>query len=222
MGRVRAGRRVPVLALGVTALVIGAGGGAYAASKAGGTITVCVSHSNSTLYKSKTCRRRDKKLKWSVRGPAGPTGQPGPRGLTGANGAGPSYWANESSPVVFTATDPADAQPIVTLPGLPAGSYIVSAKAVAGGDGTSPGNIQVGCTLTNGSAGDESNAQMALLSLSGEYQAETPLTLQFALTTTSPSTVTLACYGSSSASNTNLVAEFSQITAVKTTSNTQL
>lgn len=222
MGRVRAGRRVPVLALGVTALVIGAGGGAYAASKAGGAIKVCVSHSNGTLYKRKTCRRGDKKLKWNVQGPAGRTGQQGPRGLTGANGAAPGYWANDANPVVFTAGGDADAQPIVTLPGLPAGSYMVSAKTVAGGYGISPGNILVGCILTDGSAGDESNAQMALLSLSGEYQAETPLTLQSALTTTSPSTVTLACYGSSSASNTTLAAAFSQITAVQTTSNTQL
>jgi hypothetical protein len=45
------------------ATLLGAGGGAYALGAAsGGTITVCVSHTNGTLYKTAKCRKHDKQL----------------------------------------------------------------------------------------------------------------------------------------------------------------
>jgi hypothetical protein len=79
-------------ALGAAALLV-AGGGAYAlASASGGTITVCVSHTDGTLYKATKCRKHDKKLSWNKQGLPG---QQGPKGDTGA--AGPSVGGFVSS-----------------------------------------------------------------------------------------------------------------------------
>ena len=79
------GRTTGGLALGVTAIVIAAAGGAYAAGS-GGAITVCVSHNGGSLYKAKACRKSDKKLSWNLTGPQGPPGVQGIHGVQGTQG----------------------------------------------------------------------------------------------------------------------------------------
>jgi hypothetical protein len=99
-------------ALGVATLLI-VGGGAYAfASSSGGVITVCVNHSDGTLYRARKCAKFDKKLTWNElgprglqgpQGPQGPQGAQGPQGLPGTNGTNGTNGA--TNVVVRTATE---------------------------------------------------------------------------------------------------------------------
>ena len=90
MRRMLRGRGVPVTLVGIAALVAAAAAGAYATS-GGGTITVCVRHSDGGLYRARRCASRDGKLSWNLRGPKGRTGPKGAAGAAGAAGpAGPA------------------------------------------------------------------------------------------------------------------------------------
>lgn len=160
----------------LAAAILSAGGGAYAlASSWGGTITVCVSHENGTLYKAKKCRRHDRKLSWNrrgetgargltgARGPQGPpgvTGDSGPQGAQGPVGPSNGYFARAfSSPVSLS---------------VPAGDYMVFGQGFIANPASSA--IQVSCSLSaNGtllSAQDGSNSVTIPLSGNGEVSDE--------------------------------------------------
>jgi Lamin Tail Domain/Collagen triple helix repeat (20 copies) len=66
------------------------------------TITACASKSSGYLRivsSTKSCRSREHRLTWNVRGPEGPPGPPGPAGATGAQGdAGPAGPAGPPGP----------------------------------------------------------------------------------------------------------------------------
>jgi hypothetical protein len=72
----------------ITVVVLGAlaAGGGYALGSGSGSITVCISKYGGTLYKAKSCKRGDKKLRWNQQGPPGPRGATGLQGLQGAQG----------------------------------------------------------------------------------------------------------------------------------------
>lgn len=91
MRRVLQGRNAPAMALGIVAVILAAGGGAYAATSGGRThtITACIDHNTGGFYRAHSCARHDKSLSWNARGPAGQkgaTGLQGPKGDTGAQG----------------------------------------------------------------------------------------------------------------------------------------
>jgi hypothetical protein len=107
MGRVS--RSVVLLGVAVLALT---GGGAYAlaSSLSGGSINVCVSHSDGELYKAKTCAKNDTKLSWGKQGPRGATGVAGATGTQGATGPkGPAGTDGTPGTSVTSATEPAGA-----------------------------------------------------------------------------------------------------------------
>jgi hypothetical protein len=205
------------IAIGVLALIVAAAGGAYAASGGGGKITVCVSKSDGTLYKAKKCHKKDKKLSWNAAGPQGPAGSAGANGTNGVNGAVAGLTATKSGLVEFTGTS----KTILTL-NLPAGSFIVQAKTQLGGSATSAGYMNDSCHLTDGSASNHAQfsapftpAQFLTIRL-----AETSLPMEIAVTSTSPSTVTLSCEDVSSEGTAfSTGATDSVITAIQTTSN---
>ena len=74
------------LAAGFAALLIGAAGGAFAAS-GGGAITVCVKKHGGALYKASKCAKGDAKLTWNRVGPRGSNGSNGANGSNGSGGA---------------------------------------------------------------------------------------------------------------------------------------
>jgi hypothetical protein len=76
----------PAAVLGTVVLMLAAGGAYALASASGGTITVCISHKSSTLYKAKKCGRHDRQLSWNKQGPRGATGPQGPQGPQGPGG----------------------------------------------------------------------------------------------------------------------------------------
>ena len=88
MRRVPQGRNAPALALGMVAVILAAGGGAYAATSGGRTrtITACINHNTGAFYRAKSCARHDKRLSWNARGPAGQVGATGLQGTQGARG----------------------------------------------------------------------------------------------------------------------------------------
>jgi hypothetical protein len=89
----RRGRLGGKLATGisVTALILAATGGAYAASSSSGSISACVHHKGGAMYVAHKCGRHDRRVTWSVAGPQGergPQGSPGNAGAPGAPGPG--------------------------------------------------------------------------------------------------------------------------------------
>ena len=77
----------PAMVISLLALVLGASGGAYAASTgSSGTIAACLNHRNGVLYVAHRCARKDQSLKWNVAGPQGTHGLQGPKGDTGSQG----------------------------------------------------------------------------------------------------------------------------------------
>lgn len=79
--------RSAATALAVIALVAAASGAAFAATHGGGSITACVHKLGGGFYHAKHCAKRDRKLTWSVAGPAGAAGPQGAAGAKGDSGA---------------------------------------------------------------------------------------------------------------------------------------
>ena len=100
MRRILGNRGAPAAALGIAAVVLAAGGGAYAATRAPATIRACVRHDGGGLYVARHCARGDRALSWGIRGQQGLRG---PAGLTGAKGApgpaGPAGAKGDPGPV---------------------------------------------------------------------------------------------------------------------------
>jgi hypothetical protein len=131
------GGRVSVsiaVAIGVLAAAVG---GAVAATR-GGSVHACAKRSNGALRLANHCKRGEKGVAWSIRGPQGSqgpqglTGPQGPRGVQGAPGTtgerGPSdafteYWGDVSVPE--SAATPFTLGAVT----LPAGNFMVFGKA---------------------------------------------------------------------------------------------
>lgn len=218
------------IVLGALALLVAAAGGAWAASGggSGGKITVCVSKSGGALYQAKKCQKKDKKLSWNIQGPQGPKGADGAAGKNGKDGTNGTNGTNGANGAVagisatgglveFTGTS----KTVLTLK-LPAGSFIVQGKTQVGGSATSAGYMNDSCTLADGSASNHAQfsapftpAQILTIRL-----AETSLPMQIAVTSSSPSTVTMTCEDVSHEGTAfSTAASDSIITAVQTTSN---
>ena len=62
-------------------------GGAYAATRPSpGVVSACVHGRGGGLYLARRCARHDRRVTWSVTGPAGAAGAPGAQGPAGAQG----------------------------------------------------------------------------------------------------------------------------------------
>lgn len=79
-------------------------------------------------------------------GPTGPTGPAGAKGDTGATGPSDAYTAVKSGPLQNLTNSFA---PVITSPQLPAGDYVVAARANVLGNGA---NTQIICSLENDAA----------------------------------------------------------------------
>src|SRR5437588_8281628 len=62
------------------------GGGAYAASRGGGsgTIRACAHKGSGALRLAHKCKRHERRVSWSITGPQGPGGPQGPPGSPGS------------------------------------------------------------------------------------------------------------------------------------------
>jgi hypothetical protein len=189
-------RRPTYTAIAATvALVLSMSGGALAASHY--LITSTKQISPNVLKKLKGNRGPAGR-----RGPAGPQGPQGPQGVAGTNGTnganGATLGLNDFKDLVNLPAHTGD-QTVATLPNVPAGSYILTAKLtfITSATGASP------CDLRAGGDFDESPW---VGSLDG-------VTLPFTLshTFTAPGSVTLTCDDA----NTAATVRFAKISAVQ-------
>lgn len=72
-------------AVAAVAVAVGAGGLAFAAS-GGGALHACAAKRNGVLRLSARCRKDERAVSWSVRGPRGRRGRSGPQGPGGSAG----------------------------------------------------------------------------------------------------------------------------------------
>jgi hypothetical protein len=215
MKRLPAPHNMSALAMGVIALVIAAGGGAYAATTGSDVITVCVHRKGGGLYEARKCVKGDTRLRWNAVGPQGPQGVPGrgtrgPRGVTGLRGAPGTPGANGApgtngipgTPGVSTAynnanvgtshfeTELSNTPAPVAEVALPAGSYVFDATL----------SVQ-------GEAGDSITCELQPLGGSGFAQldgsippgTQLPMAVGGATSLSEAATVALECSSSSGA-----------------------
>jgi hypothetical protein len=154
--------------LGVAGLlIVGGGGYALAASAGGGTITVCVTRSDGTLYKARKCAKHDHKLSWNAQGrqgPQGPQGSLGPQGIHGIQGPPgiSTLYMTHGSDQTLTADN--TTRPVVTM-SVPAGTYEVRFTLEA----TASAGSFVGCSITGGTTEEGAGLAQFQPSGSGNY-----------------------------------------------------
>jgi hypothetical protein len=153
----------PSVGVALTALVVGASGGAYAAvQSAPAAISACVRHRGGGLYTARRCARHDLRLTWNATGPTGPTGSAGPQGAAGAAGPqgiqgvhGPTHAHSVQGSSTSVGASPGTT--VATL-NLPVGSYVVNAKLYIRAENVGSYVWLANCTLSDGSDSDFSQA----------------------------------------------------------------
>ena len=224
-------------------------GGAYAAGIASftspmGTIHGCITRRAmlSVVKSGSKCPRHTTSLVFNAKGVTGARGVPGPGGATGAsgatgaagargatgatgatgiNGAVAGYYVN---PIGATEQQITSNTTDVASKALPAGSYIVAStvniimtSGVAGAFGGAE------CELSDGTSTQSGVLQssLGLDAVAGQYLFDGSIPLGIAVTSTSPSTVTLACVEDDSTTKNlaQMAVNSADISGVQTTSN---
>ncbi len=196
-------RRGALAAAVTTALLLGL----LAASQAqASTLYACVKKNGSAhIYSKKPkCKKGEKKISWNTTGPAGNNGAKGSNGANGATGAAgkdgavAGYSASRETAVnILTGTIE---KPITVLTKkVPAGSFIVFAKTTIAASDSGNGAKWVGqCQLSDVPVSgtptfDTSNATGEVVANFLFHTGDATVPLGMAITTTTESTLTLAC-----------------------------
>ena len=160
-------------------------------------------------------------------GSTGPTGETGAGGATGTSGAVGGYSASIGGPVDLTNGTQGSPTTVLTK-NLPAGSFIVSSKLIVTATDTSNGATWVvRCVLsdkpsTGATTEDVASASGAVVTDFAVHKGEATMPLGMAITTTTSSTLTLACalmWNTSITGNFELGGSNALITAIQTTQN---
>ena len=213
--------RNPGLVLGILAVIIAATGTSvavgYATSAKSNTIKACVAKHSKNIYQANKCKKGDKKLKWSIKGPQGAQG---PAGAPGANGAVTGYSVAQGA-----AHDITNNNSFVTIisKAVPAGSYIVSASAEVTALSTANANQGATdeCQLSDGTHTQAVTVGGALGGVFIFWENQGVASLHIAASSASSMTLTLKCRNvlNSPPANYTVNVDDSMITAVQTTSN---
>jgi hypothetical protein len=207
-----------------TALIVAALAAVPAAQAS--TLYACVTKSGAAhLYtkKPKKCASKKEKLvSWNTVGPAGKNGTNGTNGANGTNGTNGSngavagYFVSgyEKSTLIT------ESEGTVLEKTLPAGHYLITAKAVIAAEGTKFGLIGAKCSIINGATQiDASYLDMQTAEFeSGDYFAALPLTMLGTVTLTAPTKITLECQNYFDKANASVLARESDLMAVQTSS----
>lgn len=147
---------------------------AMAAQADAATLYACVKKEGGSVRlvsQRAKCTKSERKVSWSMTGPAGKNGASGANGAAGAtgkngaNGGNGSNGTNGSTGALYAFKDGpvglapvATEQTVATLSNIPAGKYLFNAKAeVEGGNAT----LKIHCRLTAQGDFDESDALLA-------------------------------------------------------------
>jgi hypothetical protein len=203
------------------------------------TLYACVKSKSGTarvFTKKPKCKKGESKISWNTAGPAGKNGSNGTNGTNGAtgatgangaNGAVAGYSASKSAAVNIIGGT-LEAPVVILTKTIPAGSYIVFAKSViATGDTSNGAKWTAQCDLTDKPASGTSTVDTS--TASGEvvtnflfHTGFAALPLGMAITTTTESTLTLACtevWNTSATGKFEMSATNSLITALQTSHN---
>jgi hypothetical protein len=179
----------------VGALAMLGAGGSWALAAGGGAIHACAGKRTGALRLAKKCKHSERAVSWQVQGPQGrpgSKGQAGARGIQGKTGTpgtqgppGATRGLNDfnDGPVNLVANF-AD-QTVATMPNVPAGSYIITAKLVYGAIDA----VSFNCKLAAGGDFDRSESDIP----SPKHTTTVAFTLSH--TFSAPGSVTLSCQG---------------------------
>ncbi len=216
--------RNPGVALGILALVISALGTSvavgYAASSKSNTIKACAAKNSGVIYQAKKCKKGDKKLKWSIRGPAGAAGPTGATGPVGPNGAVAGYSASQGA--VHEITNNNSLVTIISKV-VPAGTYLVDASAEVTALSTANANqgATSECALSDGTHTNTVAVGGALGAVFIFFENQSVATMHIAASGASSMTITLKCRNVLNAPPANFTVNVAdaRINAVQTTTN---
>src|ERR1035437_9728099 len=165
------------------ATAVAGGGMAVDATTSTGTLKGCANKTNGSLRLASKCKKSEKRVSWSVRGPKGATGATGAAGAAGSTGPSDAWEKTSQTGVNATST------PVTLSVTVPAGSYDITGKAQEQNwDGTNPAALS--CTLAAGSTILDQTFSTALANV-----------VHGSITATADTTFTLSCVGSNSATN---------------------
>jgi hypothetical protein len=226
--------RTPTVVLFALVLVVAAAGGAYAAGSGGKTITACVKKKGGALFQAKKCGKGNKKLTWNTVGPrgaagaAGKAGSNGTNGTNGANGTNGTNGTNGAVAGLFASqsgsvdiTNQTSLTTVITKT-LPAGSFLINGTAGLSAGYTSSGQgVDDNCQLSDGSQTNNASWSGGMGAVFLVDVASGTVSMQLAVTSSTPSTVALKCDDALNSPPTNFSTGVSNstISAVQTSSN---
>lgn len=199
------------------------------------TLYACVKKNGAArlFVRKPRCRRSERRLSWNVEGPQGPRGRNGATGKNGRNGTngingmngangtnGAAAGFSASSEVLKSIGEAAEVKIVGRT--LPAGSYIVSAKAVViASAAKSEPRYGASCELLEGAAAlDSAQFVGPLAEVSPtSFVGSTTLTVEAAITIKAPTEVSLLCSGKRPNAEVGIEAGFAQLVAVQTALN---
>jgi len=225
--------RRPMAVLGTSGAIAFASLG-HAAQASASTLYACVKKNGTArLFASKPrCRKGETRLFWNVEGPQGPRGHNGANGRNGregnngANGTNGTNGANGAAGGFSTSNELAKsitaAREITVLSKtLPAGSYIVLAKASVGGLASKAERWAVVCELVDEALLDTSvfTGQLFGNGSATEFTGGATLALEAAATLKAPTTVSLRCSDFSPDLEETIQVSDAQLVAIQTAQN---
>jgi hypothetical protein len=185
-------------AIAITALCVALGGTSYAAiklpKKSVGSAQLKNNSVTSSKVKNRSLARDDFKagqLPAGTQGPPGRTGSQGPAGAQGPRGEAPgaSFSAANTTTTINSPLDTTAPFTVLTLSGVPAGRYVITAKASV--DNDDAGTVVVTCRLKAGGVViDESREGLGTEAANDDYG--TP-SLQATRTLAATTDLTLDC-----------------------------
>lgn len=231
-------RRSVAVAFAVAALLLAS----FAAAPQAGasTISVCVKKSSGAIRlitgKAK-CKKGESKVSWNSRGPAGANGANGANGASGANGVNGTNGANgavggfsvaqqqgafQELPLSENPEFPEEVEVLEKI--LPAGHYVITAKAELLGVGKSVGLAAAYCEIYDANSKEEVDLSEwggYLSFLTGsEYFATSTVPMVAAVSASTPLKIEIWCASTANSATSGKVREQrAAIVAVQTSSN---
>jgi hypothetical protein len=207
---------------------------AMAAQADAATVYACVRKSSGTariVSKHAKCKKGESKLSWNTVGPAGKNGATGPAGKNGANGTNGTNGTNGKNGTNGAVAGYSASAGDVTLTTsfesvvgktLPAGSYLLSAKAQVDATGEEAGLAVAVCVLGDLTSDTELDFGVLDQGLGEfavkEFEAGGTISLQAAVTLSAPAEIVVSCFAPTIPTKGEVALETTQLAALQVNS----